>query len=155
MKFSFQQVYSAEDYRSSKDVVVTSFFLDTARNVLDYIELIHQILKPGGHWINLGPLLYHYADMPGELSIEPPYDIGLLNKICILPITYQRRISTIIHTMYYQMSYLLLVRKLILSSGFEYQREQTDIKAKYCQNPKSMLQYKYNCIFFTCIKKDS
>jgi len=118
----FLEVYSAEDYRSSKDVVVTSFFLDTARNVLDYIELIHQILKPGGHWINLGPLLYHYADVPGELSIEPPYDI---------------------------------VRKLILSSGFEYQREQTDIKAKYCQNPKSMLQYKYNCIFFTCIKKDS
>ena len=55
---------------------MTSFFLDTARNVLDYIELIQQILKPGGHWINLGPLLYHYSDIPGELSIEPPYDIG-------------------------------------------------------------------------------
>ena len=56
--------------------MVTSFFLDTAHNVLDYIELIHQILKPGGHWINLGPLLYHFADIPGELSIEPPYEIG-------------------------------------------------------------------------------
>jgi len=116
----FLEVYSAEEYRCSKDVVVTCFFLDTARNVLDYIELIHQILKPGGHWINLGPLLYHYSDIPGELSIEPPYDI---------------------------------VRKLITSSGFEFNQERTDVKAKYCQNPKSMLQYMYNCIFFTCTKK--
>ena len=60
--FTFKQVYSADEYKCSQDVVVTCFFLDTARNVLDYIELIHQILKPGGHWINLGPLLYHFAD---------------------------------------------------------------------------------------------
>ena len=25
-----------------------------------YVELIHKILKPGGYWINLGPLLYHW-----------------------------------------------------------------------------------------------
>ena len=25
-----------------------------------YIEVIHKILKPGGYWINLGPLLYHW-----------------------------------------------------------------------------------------------
>jgi carnosine N-methyltransferase len=31
-------------------------------------------LKPGGYWINLGPLLYHFSDMPGESSIEPSYD---------------------------------------------------------------------------------
>ena len=74
--YYIKQVYSADEYKCSKDVVVTSFFLDTAHNVLDYIELIHQILKPGGHWINLGPLLYHFADIPGELSIEPPYEIG-------------------------------------------------------------------------------
>ena len=73
---TFKQVYSADEYKCSQDVVVTCFFLDTARNVLDYIELIHQILKPGGHWINLGPLLYHFADIPGELCIEPPYEIG-------------------------------------------------------------------------------
>lgn len=29
----------------------------------------------GGIWINLGPLLYHFADMRGENSIEPSFDI--------------------------------------------------------------------------------
>jgi hypothetical protein len=30
---------------------------------------------PGGVWINLGPLLYHYSDIPGENSIEPTYEM--------------------------------------------------------------------------------
>lgn len=36
------------------DCVATCFFIDTAHNVLDYIETIWNILKPGGVWINLG-----------------------------------------------------------------------------------------------------
>lgn len=40
------------------DVVVTLFFIDTARNIVDYLDKIHAVLKPGGVWINLGPLLY-------------------------------------------------------------------------------------------------
>lgn len=40
------------------DVVVTLFFIDTARNIVDYLDKIHEVLKPGGVWINLGPLLY-------------------------------------------------------------------------------------------------
>lgn len=38
------------------DCVATCFFIDTAHNVLDYIETIWNILKPGGVWINLGKL---------------------------------------------------------------------------------------------------
>lgn len=34
--------------------VATVFFLDTAHNVIDYIETIYKILQPGGCWINLG-----------------------------------------------------------------------------------------------------
>ena len=32
------------------------------------------ILKPGGLWINLGPLLYHYSDSETENSIDPSYE---------------------------------------------------------------------------------
>ncbi|CEN61309.1 hypothetical protein ASPCAL07965 [Aspergillus calidoustus] len=39
-------------------VLVTLFFIDTARNLMAYLETIHRLLKPGGTWINLGPLLY-------------------------------------------------------------------------------------------------
>lgn len=32
------------------------------------------IFYTGGYWVNLGPLLYHFADQPGERSIEPSYE---------------------------------------------------------------------------------
>ncbi|XP_076356687.1 carnosine N-methyltransferase-like isoform X1 [Tachypleus tridentatus] len=67
---NFVEIYTESD---TWDCVVTCFFLDTANNVVLYIETIQNILKPGGYWINLGPLLYHYADLPNEDSIEPSY----------------------------------------------------------------------------------
>jgi hypothetical protein len=36
--------------------VVTCFFIDTATNIYEYIELIEQLLKPGGVWVNVGPV---------------------------------------------------------------------------------------------------
>ncbi len=58
--------------------MVTCFFVDTANNVIDYVKTIYNILKKGkfeynflgGVWINFGPLLYHYAEMEEEVSIE-------------------------------------------------------------------------------------
>lgn len=38
----------------SWDCVATCFFIDTAHNVIEYVETIWKILKPGGVWINLG-----------------------------------------------------------------------------------------------------
>nr|XP_039258584.1 carnosine N-methyltransferase-like [Styela clava] len=54
--------------------VATCYFIDTAHNVISYIERIFHILVPGGVWVNLGPLLYHYADMPHESSVEFSYE---------------------------------------------------------------------------------
>ncbi|ESO06597.1 hypothetical protein HELRODRAFT_64289 [Helobdella robusta] len=67
----FLEVYTDPD---SWDCIATVFFLDTAPNVITYIESICKILKPGGYWINFGPLLYHFADMANENSIELSYD---------------------------------------------------------------------------------
>ena len=36
------------------DAIVTLFFIDISDNVIDFIETIHRLLKPGGVWINLG-----------------------------------------------------------------------------------------------------
>ena len=54
----------------SWDCVVTCFFIDTAHNLCEYLECINKILKPGGLWVNLGPLLWHYAEQPNEVQIE-------------------------------------------------------------------------------------
>lgn len=77
-----------------------------------------QILKPGGYWVNLGPLLYHFSDINGEQSIEPSYKA---------------------------------INGIIKDVGFEFVKEK-DVSCTYDQNPKSMLQYSYNCAFFTCKK---
>ncbi|XP_018331696.1 carnosine N-methyltransferase [Agrilus planipennis] len=55
--------------------VATCFFIDCAPNVVHFVELIYHILKPGGVWINLGPLLYHYSDAKNEKSIEPSFEV--------------------------------------------------------------------------------
>ena len=52
------------------DSIVTCYFIDTANNIIQYIETIYNILKIGGLWINFGPLLYHYTDNENEISIE-------------------------------------------------------------------------------------
>ena len=74
----FLEVYTE---RNEWSCVATCFFIDTAHNVIAYIEKIYDILKPGGYWINLGPLLYHFADIPGEISLELSYE--KLKKIII------------------------------------------------------------------------
>ena len=43
------------------DVIITYFFIDTARNLAAYFNTIGALLQPGGYWINLGPLLYGTA----------------------------------------------------------------------------------------------
>ncbi|CAA7394118.1 unnamed protein product [Spirodela intermedia] len=72
----FVEVYSDVSQEGTWDAVVTCFFIDTAHNVVEYIEIISKILKPGGIWINFGPLLYHFADQygPDEMSVELSLD---------------------------------------------------------------------------------
>ena len=56
----FCVLYKDEEYADAFDAVLTCFFVDTAPNVIAYIETIKHCLKPGGVWINLGPLLWHF-----------------------------------------------------------------------------------------------
>jgi carnosine N-methyltransferase len=56
----FIEVYNKQP--EQWDCVVTCFFLDTAHNVMEYLECISKILKKGGLWVNIGPLLYHYSE---------------------------------------------------------------------------------------------
>lgn len=53
------------------DVVVTLFFIDTSTNVIATLQHIYSILRPGGTWINLGPLLWTSGGQARlELSLE-------------------------------------------------------------------------------------
>ncbi len=68
----FLDIYAKENQQSAWDVVATCFFIDTASNFLDYLDVITQVLKPGGIWINMGPLLYHFEGDSNKVSFELP-----------------------------------------------------------------------------------
>jgi len=46
------------DHEGGFDIIVTHYFIDTARNLMAYFDTIHRLLRPGGKWMNFGPLLY-------------------------------------------------------------------------------------------------
>lgn len=51
--------YRNRDHAAQYDAVATVFFLDTAPNLLRYMETVHNCLRTGGIWINIGPLLWN------------------------------------------------------------------------------------------------
>lgn len=113
----FLEIYTVQNYWDS---ILTCFFIDTAHNIIAYVEKMYEILKPGGYWINNGPLLYHFADVPGEFSVDLSYEE---------------------------------LRKVITEGfNFEIVEEKTDGKSHYIQNPNSLLNMTYNCIFFVARK---
>ncbi|KAF8909806.1 N2227-like protein-domain-containing protein [Gymnopilus junonius] len=53
------------------NAILTCFFIDTAKNIVNYLRILHRILAPGGIWINIGPLLWHWENNnTNDLSVE-------------------------------------------------------------------------------------
>ncbi|KAL2651652.1 hypothetical protein R1flu_019780 [Riccia fluitans] len=120
----FVEVYRHPDQRETWDAVVTCFFIDTAHNVLDYVEIIASILKPGGIWVNLGPLLYHFADThmcasDDEMSVE----------VCLDD-----------------------VKRIAAHYGLVLKKEKI-VNTTYSSNVKSMMQNRYSAAFWTMVKE--
>ncbi|KAJ1830901.1 hypothetical protein LPJ63_004639 [Coemansia sp. RSA 2711] len=79
----FIEIYGAEDQWAQWDAIVTCFFMDTANNVLAYLDAMWNAMKPGAVWINIGPLLWHFDNIEGESSIELTRDefVALVTKV--------------------------------------------------------------------------
>jgi len=66
----FEEIYGAEESDDNDqepqagrwDAILTCFFIDTAKNIVNYLRILHRLLVPGGIWINLGPLLWHFEN---------------------------------------------------------------------------------------------
>lgn len=52
----------------SVNAVVTAFFLDSAPNVLEYVDAIKKVLAPGGIWINFGALNFPHDELTLSLN---------------------------------------------------------------------------------------
>ena len=55
----FVSTYSQQSKQNQYDVVATSFFIDTATNIYEYIYIMKHVLDTNGIWVNCGPVQWH------------------------------------------------------------------------------------------------
>ena len=109
------------------DCIVTCFFIDTAHNVVDYIEVLAKALKEGGTWINLGPLLWHFA------STQDSQSHGVEEGVSV------------------ELS-LQDVKRLASGYGFRIETERV-LNTTYTANCRSMMKNWYTCAMWTMKKE--
>lgn len=129
----FLCLYADEEHADAYDAVACVFFLDTAPNLMRYLEVIFHSLRPGGVLVNLGPLLWHFEnnapgnhgrdddgdgehDANGSSGIADPGSFELTDDE---------------------------VMALLEKMGFEVVQRVTGLEAPYIQDVKSMLQTVY------------
>lgn len=112
------------------DGFVSCFFIDTAPNILEYIEMIYDLLAPGGVWINIGPLMYHWADEYSELGAS----------------NLDERYHQSLELSWDEIKHAMQVK------GFILEKEESDIECHYSLNEKSMKRTQYRCLFFSARK---
>jgi carnosine N-methyltransferase len=139
----FCVVYGKPEYAEVFDAVATVFFIDTAPNIIRYIEAVRNCLKPGGIWINLGPLLWHGPPrkdldeseteedkrrrVESDAGIGDPGSVELTNEEVVA---------------------------LIEHMGFTMEKQECGtIETGYITNPRSMLQNTYRPSFWIARKR--
>ncbi|KAI9802091.1 MAG: hypothetical protein M1833_002012 [Piccolia ochrophora] len=139
----FCVVYAGKDRREAYDAVATVFFLDTAPNIIRYVETVRNCLKSGGVWVNLGPLLWHFEGRAEKSDEEEAGDEE----------TRERREPTGIAEPGSVELTDEEVLSLIEQSGFTIERHEIrDAQAGYIQDAESMLQSLYRVSFWVARK---
>ncbi|KUJ21091.1 N2227-domain-containing protein [Mollisia scopiformis] len=134
----FLLLYGDESHKDTFDAVATVFFLDTAPNIIRYLEAIRNCLQTGGLLINMGPLLWHFENnapgnhgkdssaRKGGEGIADPGAVELTDDEVVA-----------------------LLEKL----GFTLEKRESGIAAPYIQDPESMLQNTYKASHWVARKR--
>jgi len=143
MSFSasdFLLLYGSEEHEDTFDAVATVFFLDTAPNLIRYLETINNCLRPGGILVNFGPLLWHFENnAPGkhgrekDLSSNQEDTDGIADPGAV-ELTDDE------------------VMALIETFGFVVETRESGMPAPYIQDKESMLQNTYQASFWVARK---
>lgn len=143
----FVEIYGENNpsAKGSFDAILTCFFVDTAPVVVDYVETIWHVLKPGGVWINLGPLLYHWTtDTDNNRDSRYDHSIELSWEELKYVIEGQ--------------GFTLQAQEATNSTGAEDAHLVEDdgkvkfIKCSYSRPQNQLMWTQYNALFFTAIK---
>ncbi|GAM42636.1 hypothetical protein TCE0_044r16794 [Talaromyces pinophilus] len=140
----FIPLYSGESQRHAFDAVATVFFIDTSPNLIRYIETIKNCLKPGGLWINVGPLLWHFENEKRRTTADDQGGIDGMNgeeHALTLP-GHNDGIGEPGNVELTEEEVFHLVQRM----GFTIEAQQSPEERPYCgyiQDPESMLQNLY------------
>ncbi|KAN0115070.1 N2227 domain containing protein [Hyaloscypha variabilis] len=128
----FLLLYGDEGHKETFDAVATVFFLDTAPNIIRYVEAIKNCLRPGGLFVNVGPLLWHFENnAPGQHGREKNLDPDTTsNQNSPMGIADPGAVELTDEEV------VTLIEKL----GFNIEKREFGITAPYIQDPESMLQ---------------
>ena len=71
------------------DLIVTLFFIDVSKNIIEYVEIMHDLLKKGGIWVNLGCLDYYHSRNHDSIDLTwdelrlviQNYDFDIKNEV--------------------------------------------------------------------------
>lgn len=140
----FLCLYEDEEHKDTYDAVASLFFLDTAPNLIRYLEVIYHCLRPGGVLINMGPLLWHFENQaPGNHGHDDDgdgeHDYNNSSGIAD-PGSFELSNDEV----------LALLDKL----GFKVEWTQTGIEAPYVQDRESMLQTVYKAAAWVARKPE-
>lgn len=136
----FVILYSSARYQSSFDAVTTVFFIDTAPNLLRYIEAVHACLRPGGVWTNVGPLLWHFESRDPGHGDETDDDAGDEDRGIASRGSFELAQDEIV--------------ELLVRCGFDFVKHDVDVgRTGYIQDPHSMLQNLYKPVHWVVRKR--
>jgi len=136
----FIQIYSREDQFEKWDVLASCFFLDTAPSVVEYIQVIYHLLKPGGLLVNFGPLHFHWSGPP--LRPDSGHFDSYLKKNSFLDSRYLQSIDISWED----------IREILYNCGFEVLEERVGMKSRYAADARSLRITDYRCIYFVARK---
>jgi len=132
-----------KDEAGEWDCVASCFFLDACPNIVEILQVIHKMLRPGGLFINLGPLLYHWSGppmRPSDTSVEEyrqRYDHLDDRYLSSINLSYED------------------IKKIMTEIGFEILEEEEGVECYYTSDQRSMMSTKYNCVSFVAKKAKS
>jgi len=130
----FCEIYSKREQEGTWGVVVSCFFIDTAHNILQYLEIFSRCLELNGYLINLGPLLYHFEDQ-GDPSVEFTYsEIMRLLPVFGFKVIYQRKRSEAVKCEYAQSRHSMYKMHYECTFWVAQKVKEVDLNAKHPNN---------------------
>jgi carnosine N-methyltransferase len=136
--FSF--IYSASSELCAWDVVVACFFLDASPNVIEYLQVVYNMLKPGGILISFGPLHWHWTG-PSMLQSDQSFS------------EYHARFDHLDPKFLQSYDFCWEdIKTILINIGFEMVEQKVGVPARYTADLSSMLVSEYRCVHFVARK---